>query len=191
MAGVKKQQGAGQALEGRAEVEQAPDYLSMSDTLLLAQCDVDTHRAHGPGGQHRNKVETAVRMRHKPTGLSVIAEESRFQAENRARALKRLRKAIALRVRRPIAADAGFEAVRACVGKDGRLKVGQRDARYLPALAEVLDLLHSLRGSVGEAAERLGLTTGNLSSFLTADDDLYVETNRLRAEFRLRPLRRT
>jgi hypothetical protein len=80
--------------------------------------------------------------------------------------------------------------VRACVGKDGRLKVGQRDARYLPALAEVLDLLQSLGGSVGEAAERLGLTTGNLSSFLTADDDLYVETNRLRAEFRLRPLRR-
>ena len=32
--------------------------------------------------------------------------------------------------------------------------------------------------------------TGNLSAFLTADDDLYVETNRLRAEFSLRPLRR-
>jgi hypothetical protein len=175
--------------EGQTRVSDV-DYLALSDTELLAQCDVDTHRAHGPGGQHRNKVETAVRIRHRPTGLSVIAEESRFQAENRARALKRLRKALALRVRRPVADDATFEAVRACIGRDGRLRVGQRDVRYLPALAEVLDLLQKLEGSVGAAAERLGLTTGNLSSFLTADDDLLVEANRLRAEFGLKPLRR-
>src|SRR3989304_1767634 len=101
----------------------------LSDAALLAECEVDTYRASGPGGQNRNKVETAVRLRHKPTGLSVIAEESRSQAENRARALRRLRKAIALRVRRPVDVEGVPEAARACIDGAGRLRAGQRDRR--------------------------------------------------------------
>src|SRR3990172_4601744 len=124
-----------------------------SDAALLAECE----------------VETAVRLRHKPTGLSVIAEESRSQAENRARALRRLRKAIALRVRRPVDVEGVPEAVRACIDREGRLRVGQRDRRYLACAAAVLDVLHSLGGFVSAAAARLGLTTGNLAAFLTAD----------------------
>lgn len=161
----------------------------LADAALLAECEVDTYRASGPGGQKRNKTESAVRLRHRPTGVSVIAEESRSQAENRARALRRLRKALALRIRRPVG-DGVPAAVSACVGKDGRLDVGQRDVRYLPAAAAVLDLLFALEGSVGAVAARLSVTTGNLSSFLTADDDLMTEANRIRASFRLRPLRR-
>jgi hypothetical protein len=174
----------------RPAAAESVDYLALSDTALLAQCDVDTHRGHGPGGQHRNKVETAVRIRHRPTGISVIAEEARFQAENRTRGLKRLRKALALRVRRPVPDDATFDAVRACIGRDGRLRVGLRDARYLPAAALVLDLMQALEGSVSAAAQRLGVTTGNLSAFLTKDDELMTEANRLRAGFGLKPLGR-
>jgi hypothetical protein len=165
------------------------DYLRLTDAALLAECEVDAYRSSGPGGQHRNKVESAVRLRHRPTGLSVIAEESRSQAENRARALRRLRKALALRVRHPIQPEGVPEAVRACVGRDGRLRVGRRDARYLPACAAVLDVLQALGGSVSATAGRLGVTTGNLSSFLTADEDLLAEANRIRAAFGLKPLR--
>jgi hypothetical protein len=160
-----------------------------SDAALLAECDVDTYRASGPGGQKRNKTESAVRLRHKPSGLSVIAEESRSQAENRTRALKRLRKALALRLRSPVEGEGVPPAVFACIDRTGRLSVGQRDARYLPAAASVLDLLLELRGSVADTAQRLGITTGNLSSFLTADPDLLLEANRLRASFGLKPLR--
>ena len=106
------------------------------------------------------------------------------------RALKRLRKALALRVRRPPAVDGVPEPVRACLDREGRLRVGQRDARYLPAASAVLDVFYALEGRVSDAAERLGLSTGNLSSFLTADDDLIAETNRIRDSFGLRPLRR-
>jgi hypothetical protein len=163
--------------------------LRLSDAALLAECDVDTYRASGPGGQKRNKTESAVRLRHRPSGLSVIAEESRSQAENRTRALRRLRTALALRIRRP--AEEGVpEAVRACIGRDGRLDVGRRDARYLPAAAATLDVLASLEGSISAAAQRLGVTTGNLSSFITADDELMTEANRIRAAFGLKPLRR-
>ena len=160
-----------------------------SDEVLLAQCDVDTYRASGPGGQKRNKTDSAVRLRHRPSGLSVIAEESRSQPENKARALRRLRKSLALRLRQPV--DEGVPAaIQACIDKRGRLDVGQRDARYLPAVAAVLDVLAASEGSVSDTAKRIGITTGNLSSFLTEDDHLFVETNRLRATFGLKPLGR-
>ena len=61
-------------------------WAALSDDQLLAQCQVDTYRASGPGGQKRNKTSSAVRLRHPPSGLLVIAEESRSQHENRARA---------------------------------------------------------------------------------------------------------
>ena len=165
------------------------DALLADDARLLAECEVDTYRASGPGGQKRNKTDSAVRLRHKPSGLSVIAEESRSQAENRGRALRRLQKELALRLREP-APDGVPESVRNCIDSSGRLKVGQRDKRYLPAVAAVLDILEGSRGSVSDAARRLGVTTGNLSAFLTSDDDVMVEANRIRATHVMRPLRR-
>src|SRR5215472_3315452 len=75
------------------------NWAGLSDAQLLAQCAVDTYRASGPGGQKRNKTSSAVRLRHPPSGLMVIAEESRSQHENRARALRRLRQALYLKVR--------------------------------------------------------------------------------------------
>jgi hypothetical protein len=162
----------------------------LDDAALLAECEVHVHRASGPGGQNRNKVESAVRLVHRPSGITVNAAESRSQHENRVRALKRLRRALALRVRRPVAGEGVPPAVQAGIDRNGRLRIGLRDHRFLPAAAAVLDLLQAGEGSLGDAAERLGLTTGNLSSFLTADDDVLTEANRLRASFGLRPLRR-
>lgn len=166
-------------------MERLPD-----EATLLSECDVDTYRASGPGGQKRNKTESAVRLRHRPSGLSVISEESRSQHENRARALRRLRRMLALRLRRQVASEGVPEAVQACLDKRGRLEVGGRDARYLPAAAVVLDALVVLNGSVADTAKRLGITTGNLSGFLTGDDDLMLEANRIRSDRGLRPLRK-
>src|SRR5262249_24291870 len=71
----------------------------LTDAQLLDQCEVDTYRASGPGGQKRNKTSSAVHLRHLPSGLLVIAEESRSQHENLARALGRLRQALYLEIR--------------------------------------------------------------------------------------------
>src|SRR6185369_11508902 len=82
------------------------DWFALTDEQLLAQCTVDTYRASGPGGQKRNKTSSAVRLRHPPSGLIVIAEESRSQHENRARALRRLRQALYLKMREEMPAEA-------------------------------------------------------------------------------------
>jgi peptide chain release factor 2 len=62
-----------------------------SDQDLLAECDVETFRASGPGGQNVNRRETAVRIRHQPTGIVVTCQEERNQYRNKQIALRRLR----------------------------------------------------------------------------------------------------
>jgi protein subunit release factor B len=74
---------------------QALRSLALSDEALLAECRIDTFVGGGPGGQHRNKTESAVRLSHGPTGLSVTATERRSQLQNREAALERLRRVLA------------------------------------------------------------------------------------------------
>lgn len=57
---------------------------------LARDCDIEFTRAGGPGGQHRNKAETAVRITHRPSGVTVVASERRSQARNKMVGLKRL-----------------------------------------------------------------------------------------------------
>ena len=68
---------------------------------LLTECDVDTYRSSGPGGQKKNKTESSVRVRHLPTGLVRIATESRSQWRNREAALARVLEELKRRARRP------------------------------------------------------------------------------------------
>ena len=61
---------------------------------LARDCEISFFRASGPGGQHRNKTETAVRVVHLPTGTIALATEERSQSRNRARAFERLRETL-------------------------------------------------------------------------------------------------
>ncbi|PWZ13827.1 Peptide chain release factor 2 [Zea mays] len=72
----------------------------MSNEELMEQCDMGTFKASGPGGQHRNKRESAVRLKHLPTGIIAQVVEDRSQHKNRASALSRLRTLIALKGKR-------------------------------------------------------------------------------------------
>ncbi len=166
-------------------------FLTLDDAGLLAQSDVDRYRASGPGGQKRNKTDSAVRLRHRPTKLIAIAEESRSQHENRAKAVKRLRQTIALEIRATI--DAGCYApgpvLRECIVAGARLRIGKRDRRYFLVVAEVLDLLFACGLRVSLTARKLGVSTANLSTFLCGDVKLKAAVNRMRASFGIRPLK--
>lgn len=65
--------------------------MSLPDATLLLECTEEFFTAGGPGGQHRNKTESAVRLTHHPTGTVVTATERRSQPQNRSWALERLR----------------------------------------------------------------------------------------------------
>ncbi|KAH9782198.1 RF PROK I domain-containing protein [Citrus sinensis] len=67
---------------------------------------MDAYKSSGPGGQHRNKRESAVRLKHVPTGVIAHAAEHRSQHKNRASALSRLRTLLALKVRSSVNLDA-------------------------------------------------------------------------------------
>lgn len=73
------------------------NYLALTDEELMRQCEMGTFKTSGPGGQHRNKRESAVRLKHLPTSIIAQASEDRSQHKNRASALSRLRTLLALK----------------------------------------------------------------------------------------------
>jgi hypothetical protein len=169
------------------------DYLLASDDALIAQSEVDRYRASGPGGQHRNKTESAVRLRHKLSGATAIGEDSRSQAENKIHAVRRLRAHIALDLREPVALDGYTASPRlAALIAGGTAPLGARTrltGEYWTAIAELLDLLVAGELEIGATAHRLGITTGALSKLLLHDDQVGRAVNDLRRARQMRPLR--
>jgi protein subunit release factor B len=74
---------------------------SLPDAVLVAECEETFFVASGPGGQHRNKTESGVRLVHRPTGVVVTATERRSQLQNRGAALARLRERLEVLGHRP------------------------------------------------------------------------------------------
>ena len=65
--------------------------LPESDEDLLRECEVDTFRSSGPGGQHVNKRESAVRLTHPASGVVVTSQQERSQHQNKALCIQKLR----------------------------------------------------------------------------------------------------
>jgi hypothetical protein len=169
------------------------DYLLATDEALIAQCEVDRYRASGPGGQHRNKTESAVRLRHKLTGISAIGEDSRSQSENKLHAVRRLRAALALDLREPVRIEGYAPSPRlAAMVAGGTAPLGAKTRQtgpYWAAIGELLDLIVAGGLEIGAAAQRLGITTGALSKLLLHDDHVARRVNDLRRAAGMRPLR--
>lgn len=76
-------------------------YARLSDEDLARQCEAEAFHASGPGGQGVNTTDSAVRMRHLPTGITVTSREQRSQLQNRQSCLRKIRQQLELRARRP------------------------------------------------------------------------------------------
>lgn len=151
-------------------------WLNLADEQLLAQCSVDLYRASGPGGQKKNKTSSAVRVRHGPSGIMAIAEESRSQHENKARAIRRLRREIALQFREPFAPAAVS------------LDAGPRTPEFWSAAGTVLDGLECHEAMVRETAESLHTGTARLIAFLKSHVSLWRRANEMRQRHGRKPL---
>ena len=73
--------------------------LSLDD--LAKQCEAETFHASGPGGQGVNTTDSAVRMRHVPTGIVAVSREQRSQLQNRMTCLRKIHEQLVARSRRP------------------------------------------------------------------------------------------
>jgi hypothetical protein len=162
------------------------------DRFLLDECEIHRYRASGPGGQHRNKTESAVRLRH-PNGISAIAEDSRSQGENKAIALRRIREHFALEMREPIDLAIYAPSPRlAAMVAGGTQPLGEKTKQkpeYLVAMAELLDLFAAVGAEVAALAHRLGVTTGAASKLVMHDDRVSKVANQMRSKHGLKPLR--
>jgi hypothetical protein len=133
---------------------------------LAAECDVRRTRRSGPGGQNRNKVETAVVLVHRPSGIEAEANERRSQAENRRVALFRLRMKLALAVRRPAEIDGAPSTLWQSRCRGGRVVVSPEHDDFPAMIAEALDVLEAHAMDPGAAAGHLGCTSSQLTKLL-------------------------
>ncbi|HEX9793527.1 MAG TPA: peptide chain release factor-like protein [Planctomycetota bacterium] len=163
---------------------------------LMAQVTVVRTRASGPGGQHRNKTETAIRLCHEPTGVRGAASERRSQNENLKVAVRRLRIALAIEHRTPLTdadfvAPGAFELSAAWLARvrGGRISLNVDHDDFPPLLAEALDALHLYADDLPRTATALRISASQIVKFLGKEPAALHALNERRRARSQRPLR--
>jgi hypothetical protein len=158
-----------------------PHPAALDPASLAAECDLRTTRRSGPGGQNRNKVETAVILTHRPTGIAAEAAERRTQGENRRQALFRLRLKLALEIRRPVDVHgpapyrpSGLWRARC---RDSRIVINPEHDDFPALLAEALDVLVGASYDLKPAASALGCSPSQLIKFLREEPRAFALLN--------------
>ncbi len=165
---------------------------------LLEDCDIQRTRRGGPGGQHRNKVSSAVVITHRPTAISGQASERRSQHANRDVAIHRLRVNLAIGFRAESQAATendeqdvarqSSELWRSRI-RGGKVKVNPNHADFPALLAEAMDELPGCGFDVAAAAKWLGVSTSQLVKFLKLEPAALEHVNRERASRELGRMR--
>lgn len=155
--------------------------------LFAQQCVVTHTRRRGPGGQHRNKVATAVVVVHQPTGVRAEASERRSQNDNRKAAFFRLRTRLALEIRTAPSASRSDLWQHRSQGR--RLAVNPGHDDFPALLAECLDVVAACDYDLAAAAGQCGVTASQLAKFLKLDPRAWQLVNDERSQRGLRPWR--
>lgn len=156
---------------------------------LRKQCEVRRVRRSGPGGQRRNKVETAVVIRHLPTRVEAEANERRSQVENQRVALKRLRVALALTIRCEFDQQAAPSPLWKTRCRNGRIVVNQNHVDFPAILAEALDAVFACQFDVNTTADRLNCSMSQLIKLLKVEPRALLLVSDRRRELGMRSLK--
>jgi hypothetical protein len=155
----------------------------------MAECEIRRTRRSGPGGQNRNKVETAVVLVHRSTGIGAEASERRSQVENLSVALFRLRLNLALKLRCPWISGAAPSSLWQSRCHEGRITVSPDHDDFPALLAEALDVLAAHGFEPRPAAEALGCTASQLTRLLKVEPSALSLVNEQRRKGGLHSLR--
>ncbi len=192
---------------------------ALDEETLLRDCSFAQGRSGGPGGQHRNKVETKVTATHTPTGLSASASERRSAIENKRVAIKRLRLTLATEFRAGVpAGEIGSDLWKsrrkkqkqgpqsrkkkapltpetvglhapAPQGSTGMIVCNPSHRDYPALLAEALDVLADAGWDHDIAATRLDVSKTQLVKLIREHAPALVLFNKERVKAGLRALR--
>lgn len=155
--------------------------------VLHARCQETRTRRSGPGGQHRNKVETAIVLLDPQTEISAEASERRSQADNRRMAVFRLRLNMALGFRLKPSPDDDPGDVWKTRCRNGRISINPSHDDFPSLLAEALDRIVACDWDVNAAAEQLHATTSQIVRLLKHEPRAMTLVNRERSSRDLRP----
>ncbi|KAL6284979.1 hypothetical protein ACE6H2_009369 [Prunus campanulata] len=193
----------GSSIGAASNTNSGKGYLASTDQELMSQCQMDTFKASGPGGQHRNKRESAVRLKHLPTGLTAQAVEDRSQHMNRASALARLRALIALKGTHWILMlipllKSFFKFFPQSLPLEDQIVVPKLDPIILSSFWECklcwisflqLRVLSQRQPSFWGKQFVIRLSTGALSRLILSNDSLRLAVNELRFSKGMKPLK--
>jgi hypothetical protein len=152
---------------------------TLSEEKLEQECRLSFRRASGPGGQNRNKVETAVQVTHMPTGLSGQASERRTQGENRQVALQRLRLALAINIRTDNCEAAPLTVVQYI--KKGKLAISDQNSDWPTVLAELFNMIATHKWQLNSVANSLQTTPTQILKAIAREPAAlaYLNSNRI------------
>ena len=151
----------------------------LDDDALRTECEETFGRQRGPGGQHRNRRDSAVTLRHLPTGVEISATERRSQLDNRRVAWRRLRLKLARRVRRRINTNQYQPTDLWQQRRQGnKISVSPKSADYPALLAEAMDVIEARAWDVGGAAGTLEVTMSQLVRLVRHDRGAFERVNK-------------
>lgn len=153
---------------------------------LKKVCTQKSFKASGPGGQHRNKIETGIMWTHIPTGITAQAAERREQHINSHMAFKRLRLNLALKHRTPFVQPQALWKTRV---NHGRVTCSVDHDHYASLLADVLDAHEHFEGDLKKCAQIFDITVSQLVKFVGRSRLALAHLNQQRQSRGLHPLR--
>lgn len=159
---VPETEAQGRVHTSAASVVVLPEVEDVEIEINPADLEIDTYRSGGKGGQNVNKVETAVRITHKPSGIVVACQQERSQFQNRERAMKMLRAKL-------YEAKLTEQTASVAAQRKSMIKTGDRS-----------DKIRTYNFPQNRVTDhRIGLTLYNLSNIIDGNLDELIEQLRL------------